>query len=154
MTKNTILLFILLAFVCFSAQVNGQDSLKTQPKNVIYANVGKLFSPYLGYANYERLLFSTYIKFYIRASAGVFTELSDFKNGYWSNVPYGSLSMQGVFGLKESHLELGLGLSTILYISFPTVSVGYRYQKPTGGFIFRSGIGFPDGIYLSLGLAF
>lgn len=99
-----------------------------------------------------------------------------------SGGPYGSLSLQSVFGRKKSHLEIGLGLAALYdrlshkigisnanypyqgyepkptfgdYTSWtPAVSVGYRYQKPTGGFIFRTGAGFPDGVYLSIGLAF
>ena len=40
--------------------------------------------------------------------------------------------------------------STIL----PVISTGYRFQKPKGGLVFRTGIGYPEGVYLSLGYAF
>lgn len=179
MKKNTNQLLILLAFVCYSTQVSGQDSLITQPKNVIYANAGTLGIWFTASANYERQLFSTdnkfYVIYYLRASAGAFAT-------WVADGPYGSLSIQGVFGAKKSHLEFGLGLAAFydksgyenefssanyLYQGYeselskgdytnitPAVSLGYRYQKPTGGFVFRTGIGFPDGIYLSFGLAF
>jgi hypothetical protein len=96
--------------------------------------------------------------------------------------PLGSLSLKGVYGAKKSHLELGLGLAALFdksgydiglsnanypypgydsepskgdYINCtPAVSIGYRYQRPIGGFVFRTGIGFPDGVYLSFDLAF
>ena len=83
--------------------------------------------------------------------------------------------------MKNSHTELGLGLGTLfdkqgygIEVSntsiphagnekpsrlnhttiTPAANIGYRYQKPSGGFVFRTGIGFPDGVYLSLGFAF
>lgn len=179
MKKNTTLLFILLAFVCYSTQASGQDSLKTQPKNVIYANAGTLGLWFTASANYERQLFSTdnkfYVNYYMRACAGAFAT-------WGADGPYGSLSLQGVYGAKRSHLELNLGLAALFdksgyeigisnanypypgyesepskgdYTNWtPAVSVGYRYQRPTGGFVFRTGIGFPEGVYLSFGLAF
>ncbi len=36
----------------------------------------------------------------------------------------------------------------------PAGSIGYRFQKAEGGFIFRTGIGFPDGLYVSAGFRF
>ena len=179
MKKNTTLLFILLALACYSPQASGQDSLKIQPKNVIYANAGTFLIWFTASANYELQLFSTdnkfYVNYYMRACAGKFAT-------WGADGPYGSLSLQGVFGLKKSHLELGLGWGVLFEKSSyeigvsnanypypgtspepsrgdytnitPAVSVGYRYQRPAGGFVFRTGIGFPDGIYLSLGSAF
>lgn len=179
MKKFTPLLFIMLVLTFYSTKARGQDSLKIQPKNVIYANVGTLGLWFTGSANYERQLFSTENKFYanyfIRACGGAFAT-------WGADGPYGSLSLQGVLGAKKSHLELGLGFGALFdkvgyrigvsnsnypYPGYepepskldytywvPAVSVGYRYQRPMGGFVFRTGIGFPDGAYLSIGLAF
>ena len=36
----------------------------------------------------------------------------------------------------------------------PAGAIGYRFQKPGGKFVFRTGIGFPESLYLSLGLCF
>lgn len=36
----------------------------------------------------------------------------------------------------------------------PAITIGYRYQKSTGGFLFRTGIGFPEIIYIGLGSSF
>ncbi|WP_405384147.1 hypothetical protein [Maribacter sp. LLG6340-A2] len=176
MKKNITLLLIVLAFVGCSTQVSGQDSLKTQPKNIIYASAGTLGLWFTASANYERKLFSTdnkfYANYYLRACAGA-------SASWGADGPYGSLSLQGVYGAKKSHLELGLGLSALFdkgnydndisYANYfnepdpsrgdytdwlPAVTIGYRYQRPMGGIVFRTGIGFPDGAYLSLGLAF
>ena len=86
--------------------------------------------------------------------------------------------MQCLLGRKKSHLELGLGMASLFdkegynsavqnavyysakpsredYRSFlPAATIGYRFQKPDEGFVFRTGIASPDGIYLSVGCAF
>lgn len=172
MKHNINVLFILFVLVYYSLNACGQDSLKVQPKNIIYANAG------LGYwatasANYERMLVSTnnkfYINYYIRASIGAAATVGGDEGGY------GSLSLQGVMGAQKNHLEISVGLNALYdklayeneasyYPSgisrwdytywFPGISVGYRYQKPNEGFIFRTGIGIPDGVYISCGFAF
>jgi len=41
------------------------------------------------------------------------------------------------------------------YVRFgPGLAVGYRYQAPGGHFVFRTGLGFPEVIYISIGSAF
>jgi hypothetical protein len=39
------------------------------------------------------------------------------------------------------------------YHTFPAMTIGYRYQKPEGGFVFRAGIGFGS-VDVSLGYSF
>ena len=100
-----------MAFVCFSTQASGQDSLKTQPKNVIYAIAGTLGLWFTASANYERQLFSTdnkfYVNYYMRACAGAFA-------AWGTDGHYGSLSLQGVYGAKKSHLELSSRVGRII----------------------------------------
>jgi hypothetical protein len=36
----------------------------------------------------------------------------------------------------------------------PAITIGYRYQKPDGHLVFRTGIASPDGVYVALGAAF
>ncbi len=75
----------------------------------------------------------------------------------------------GLVGKKNSFLEFGLGVrcldgtETVTsaltggtknhdYQEFiPAFTLGYRFQKPGENFIFRSGIGYPELYYLSLG---
>ena len=174
MKKNITLLFIYLALVCYSVLSTGQDSLKTKPKNIIYANVGTLAFIAAASVNYERQLFSKDNKdyYYMRVCAGKFAT-------WGGDGPFGTLSLQGVFGSKKSHFEFGIGVGA-LYNDYeyeegvssanyqnipeptkwdyttltPAGSVGYRYQRPNGGFVFRTGVGYPDGVYLSFGAAF
>ena len=64
-----------------------------------------------------------------------------------------------ITGNKSRHFEAALGVTYITsdqndgFIA-PAVSVGFRHQKPNKGFIFRTGIGYPDGIYVSFGIGF
>ncbi|MGJ8661126.1 MAG: hypothetical protein ACSHXL_03745 [Bacteroidota bacterium] len=37
---------------------------------------------------------------------------------------------------------------------FPSVSVGYRSQKPQKNYVFRTGIGWPEAIYVGWGFSF
>ena len=66
---------------------------------------------------------------------------------------------------KQKHFEasfgLGLDQSRYLhstgfrYIEFaPIFNIGYRFQVPDESYVFRSGIGFPELIYLGFGMSF
>ena len=172
------LLFIILTINCYFPLVSGQDLSKTQASNVIYASAGTLGGWFTAGANYERQLFSTdnklYVNYYLRACIGALAT-------WGAEGPYGTLSLQGTFGEKKSHLEIGLGMGAFFnkgsyetglsnsyssnpsyeaelsrwdYTDFiPAISAGYRFQKPDGGLVLRTGIGFPERIYISIGLA-
>lgn len=70
------------------------------------------------------------------------------------------LSYMCFTGDKNNHFELGLGVAYLHFLSrsikyvVPAPCIGYRYQKPDGKFIFRTGIGFPELAYLGIGYAF
>lgn len=64
-----------------------------------------------------------------------------------------------ITGTNTGHFEAALGATYITSSEndgffAPAVSVGYRRQKPGKRFLFRAGIGYPDGIYVSLGTSF
>lgn len=63
----------------------------------------------------------------------------------------------GLTGVNNSHLEFNLGITFMSgeYLSSrvtPLATIGYRYQKPNGHFLFRIGGGWPENVFLSLGL--
>ena len=61
----------------------------------------------------------------------------------------------GLTGANNSHLEFNLGITYMSGVSTtvtPLATVGYRYQKANGHFLFRIGGGWPENIFLSLGL--
>jgi len=103
--------------------------------------------------------------------------------GFYSNWGFGGpvFNLRGVYltGLGKSHFEASLGASAIydkvghpINVSnanyfgepvpsklddtffMPSGSIGYRIQKPGGNFIFRTGVGYPETVYLSFGLCF
>lgn len=61
----------------------------------------------------------------------------------------------GLTGANNSHLEFNLGITYMSGVSTtvtPLATVGYRYQKANGHFLFRIGGGWPENVFLSLGL--
>ena len=60
-------------------------------------------------------------------------------------------------GVDKSHFEAAIGMSYFMekednrYLT-PAVSFGYRLQKPGGRFIFRTGLGYPEGLYVGFGV--
>lgn len=91
---------------------------------------------------------------------------------YTGGLMYGGffydVSGVSLFGKSDHKFELGIGAGWFPdYVKalidqnvskpfFPDISfgIGYRYQKSAGNKLFRFGFGFPEGFYLSYGLAF
>jgi hypothetical protein len=92
--------------------------------------------------------------------AAQYIRLGGGKWGAWEATgAYGLAGVTLLTGTKASHFETLLGLSvhndeiSESVFALPAVSLGYRYQAPAGFGIFRTGVGWPEGIYLSLGFA-
>ena len=156
-----------------------EDSITRAPKNVMYASAGNLVHYFTSNVNYERLLTTSDEKihgsYYLHVGYGGFATWG--VSGRTTD-----LSVKWLWGQRRSHFELGLGLvnffdkegynigvsnanypspgtspepSRFAYMFIvPAGTIGYRYQKPEGGLVFRTGIASPDGIYLSAGYAF
>ena len=61
----------------------------------------------------------------------------------------------GLTGPNNNHLEFNLGITYMSEVSTtvtPLATVAYRYQKANGHFLFRIGGGWPENVFLSLGL--
>jgi len=68
----------------------------------------------------------------------------------------------GLTGANNNHLEFNFGLTYMSGVSYsvhplatritPLATVAYRYQKANGHFLFRIGGGWPENVFLSLGL--
>jgi hypothetical protein len=133
-------------------------------KNSVYGTAGILIEDMYGNitANYERILV-TFPKSFVqaiqlRAGAGPWVAwMSDGVNFF--------SVMSLLMGKGNSHLETGMG---VLFTYHPDTeqwapivndrhiagNIGYRYQKPGGWFVFRTGLGWPEGMYLSFGYCF
>jgi hypothetical protein len=61
----------------------------------------------------------------------------------------------GLTGSKRSHFEINFGITYMSEVSTrvtPLATIGYRYQKANGHLLFRIGGGWPENLFLSLGL--
>jgi len=78
----------------------------------------------------------------------------------WGNESYNILgTINWLSGKNKHHMEMGVGLaySPEYDDSFgflPAAQIGYRYQKPGGWLLFRTGVGVPEALYVSLGVCF
>ena len=114
--------------------------------------------------SYEYLLFKGQSKYLSSLSAKLtygIVAYPNFNSETESDLPsnmdfysYSSISIVAITGKQNNHLEINSGLAYINDGSelMPYIALGYRYQKPTGGLFFRTGVGFPEfGVYIGLG---
>ena len=61
-----------------------------------------------------------------------------------------------LFGSKRNYTEVKLGImaSSIESGLLPSISIANRIQKSNSNFTFKYGVGFPEGIYFTLGTCF
>jgi hypothetical protein len=131
------------------------DSLAFRPnRNAVYISgpsiPGLMFSITF---NYEGMLSSNPDKFisslWLRVGGGAFSSWGDGGTIFLS-------TLNLLTGKRNSHFELGLGLCGISNpgMLLPAVSLGYRYFNPGKALFFRAGGGFPEIVYLGIGLSF
>lgn len=79
--------------------------------------------------------------------------------GYWEGESVFVFSRYGILtGHKKYHLEATLGavgyLNGDIVGMLPAASIGMRRQKPNSHYVFRTGVGIPEAIYVSWGVSF
>ncbi|MCB9224348.1 MAG: hypothetical protein H6582_09245 [Crocinitomicaceae bacterium] len=159
MKLKTFYFFILLCINHFGLAQNDSIEFKTyEPtlkKNSIFASPGtSLFYGEVGLF-YERHFFeSRGFSFGLQAGAGYF-----FVTGESSGTAFNGHTVL-LFGKKDNKFEVLLGGNYFLWDYFyypieltPSIALGYRFQKWTG-FLFRTGIAYPKGLYLGIGWSF
>lgn len=150
---------ILIGFVLFLSTLPFQAFSQTKAeifsaKNAVYLELGGNSGIYA--VNYSKI-FHQKGKLKLNASAGFSMwrdQLNDFKTIWLPVIP---LEVSALYGKSNHHLELGLGFTSylgrtldinsetfefsekVVYDAFIPLRVGYRYQKPEGGFFFRFG---------------
>lgn len=123
-------------------------------KNALYLEVGGSSGRYA--VNYSKI-FHQKGKLKLNASAGFSMwrdQINDFKTIWLPVIP---LEASAFYGKSNSHLELGFGVTSylgrtldfnsetleledkVVFGAYIPLRVGYRYQKPEGGFFFRVG---------------
>jgi hypothetical protein len=160
-----ILCFTFFVYIGYSQGRKSELSSVRLKKNVIYGTLGvdieDVYITFLG--NYEHMIFelpgSFFNSFWIRISAGPWAAFdSDGGINYVS-------TLSAVMGKRSAHLESGAGVLFTYNSStkrfHPLVNdrhlagnLGFRFQRPGGYFVFRTGIGWPEFMYLSLGFCF
>jgi hypothetical protein len=165
--KRKILLILSVIFIVNNGYGQGYKS-DIKPiglkKNVIYATLGvdpgEFYGTLLG--NYERMVIQFQNPFvnslWVRVGAGPWVWWTGKGTNYVATI-------SALTGRKGSHLETGAGV-LFTYDSdrrsfHPLINdrhlagnIGFRFQKPEGLFVLRTGIGWPEFIYLSLGFCF
>jgi hypothetical protein len=121
---------------------------------------GEFYFSLLG--NYERMIVmlpkSFVHSFWFRVGAGPWAGWGPTGMNYVS-------TLSALMGRGAAHFEIGSGVLFSYWSDekefHPIVNdryiagfLGFRYQKPGGSFVFRTGLGWPEGIYLSLGYCF
>lgn len=79
--------------------------------------------------------------------------------GYWEGESAFVFSRYGILtGHNKYHLEATLGavgyLNGDIVGVLPAASIGMRRQKPNSHYVFRTGVGIPEAIYVSWGFSF
>jgi len=127
-------------------------------KNIIYVELGTILLTATGSLNVERVVHERWT---VRAGYGSSIAVA----GLGADGRYGWLAMANYITRRHRHkFELGGGLCLLRRDSYgtpevwPALAVGYRYQRPQGGFFFRSGLswtyGFGFPFQASAGLSF
>jgi hypothetical protein len=113
-------------------------------------------------ANYERLIVEFPKSFidslWVRDGAGPWV-------GWTSHVTNYVYTISLLDGRKGVHMETGLGalltynmesknFNPLINDRHLAGNIGFRFQKPGGKFVFRTGIGWSEFLYLSLGYIF
>lgn len=165
---RVLFLFILLSNFTF-AQSDESVVQGTLQKNCFSLNIGTALLANGGGVKYERLIPRK--KMYYTLSAGANLFRFDFLTKENHTVLFISNGL--ITGLdKRNHFEASIGLgwhyvnreassgtyfsnSAYQYSQFiPVANIGYRFQAPNKDFVFRTGVGFPELIYVGLGVAF
>ena len=123
--------------------------------NAIYGSIGIGGYYVTLHGFYEHLIQErdkkTYLTTLIRAGFGYYGDWGD--SGFFILVEGGFMT-----GARSAHLEAVCGINYFIQGDrqgiTPAGSIGFRLQKPKGHFIFRTGIGYPEGLYFGIGFCF
>jgi hypothetical protein len=154
-SSKPVLIGFFLVFLTLSQSTFAQTEPETfTAKNAIYLELGGSSGRYA--VNYSKI-FHQKGKLKLNASAGFSMwrdQLNDFKTIWLPVIP---LEVSALYGKSNHHLEMGFGVTSFLgrtldfnsetleledkvvFGAFIPVRIGYRYQKPEGGFFFRFG---------------
>lgn len=127
---------------------------KKRNSNAIYVNIGNGLLYFTATAYYEKKVTqNTMASTFIKTGIGGYALWGE--GGYYALAQYGILA-----GSKNNHLELAAGINYFINgdlkgQKYPfSGTLGYRFHKPDGNFIFRTGVSWPEAVYVGLGFSF
>ena len=172
MKKKLSTLTFLLALLTNTlvAQTNTNED---SAKNVVYFSAGSVLVYSSFNLNYDYRIIQSetgfFKNYYATIEAGIFNSNSGFAPGPTSGGFTTGIGLIGLTGKGNRHFETSLGLSLNIEteiegdspngiakkVTFvlPELSLGYRYQK-ANNFMFRTGIGYPQTVYIGAGYSF
>ena len=165
-TKILLFFFIIKCIDAFSQQL--PDSISktktdfpiTLSKNTLGLDISCVVFTVGTSVNFEGLLFRNQTEtksFYVRFGIGYYM-IGDVGGGLTEGIQI-PISLVYLSGKKNHHFETDLGIRTIFpkddynVLGYPILNIGYRYQRPGNGVLFKTLIG-TDGITLGVGYGF
>ena len=151
-------ILVSLISICFIFNSSAQNLLDQNQlkKNHIHYSIGTLLFFSSSQVSYERLFFYSKGDFPLAIGAnlgiGIYsTDDSSDEIGFLFNPNFVFLT-----GRNKNHFEARLGLTFLDLDNLirPSYLAGYRFQKPEGGWSFRTGMGFPETVYVGVGYSF
>lgn len=142
--------FLLFSSFLFSQNPTETESSTTNNPPVNYANVNFNLevSILIQSVNFETTIFRTKSNlFQLNGRVGVGYIYLNFMGGGTIQKVGGIVGLNLLIGRQNSHFEtsigwfLGFEKNFTERMTWPVISIGYRYQKPEGGFFFRPHIG-------------
>ena len=158
---SNILIKTTLAFtliLCFYGTTKAQSLEQNElSKNSVYLDTGIGIGGQVS-INYERQLYSgEKVTWFGRIGTGAAYKFG-LVNDEVTFGPGGLAAITMLTGKGNNHFEVNAGTFIVSdyyndIVAYPLVDVGYRYQKPGGGFVFKAKIGLL-GLGIGLGYAF
>ncbi len=159
-------IFILLIILAFAQRSNAQELLR--PKTAISLELGVHVLPIFWGIGHPRICLDQEVVFWPRRGVsmgvrlGVGRIMGPDYFWVWENDETTTLLAAAYMltGRKNHHFEAALGPEFWIDENeygpplVPFAQVGYRFQKPAGGFLFRTHIGITSGVGVGIGYSF
>lgn len=156
MTK-TIILSLATLLVCNNSDAQNTNSTDRVNKNLLYGGIGVGGIYFPAYIYYERQL----QEHFLNSKLSSFVTVGTGAAVHWEGSSYYVAAKFGLLlGQQKAKLETALGVN-YFYLGDLTdetlplaASIGYRANKPGKNYVFRTGVSWPEAVYVSWGFRF
>jgi hypothetical protein len=153
---KTLLLFFATLLIVTNMNAQHVEPIGKMNKNLIYGGLGTGGIYFPAYLYYERHLNEQFLDTKFSSFVTVGTGIA----AHWDGAStYATAKFGLLLGQQKAHLETALGLSYFYSGDFTgtiplAASIGYRANKPGKNYVFRTGVSWPEAIYVSWGFRF